>query len=57
MNTLLSFGLHYPWKRAAVRMLDLKPGDKILDICGGTGTWRKWQAPMSADTEKYFSMT
>ena len=37
MNTLLSFGLHYPWKRGAVRMLALKPGEKILDICGGTG--------------------
>ena len=37
MNTLLSFGLHYAWKRAAVRMLELKPGQKVLDLCGGTG--------------------
>lgn len=37
MNTLLSFGLHYPWKRAAVGMLDLKPGESLLDVCGGTG--------------------
>ena len=37
MNTLLSFGLHYAWKRAAVRMLDLKPGQTVLDMCGGTG--------------------
>ncbi len=36
MNTLLSFGLHHLWKRAAVRMLDLKPGDRVLDVCGGT---------------------
>ena len=37
MNTLLSFGIHYAWKRTAVRMLNLAPGDRILDVCGGTG--------------------
>ena len=37
MNTLLSFGVHYAWKRTAVRMLKLAPGDRILDVCGGTG--------------------
>ena len=37
MNTLLSFGIHHLWKRTAVRMMDLKPGDRILDVCGGTG--------------------
>jgi len=36
MNTLLSFGLHYLWKRAAVKMMSLKPGDRVLDVCGGT---------------------
>lgn len=37
MNTLLSFGVHYLWKRRAVRMLRLKPGDRVLDVSGGTG--------------------
>ena len=37
MNTLLSFGIHHLWKRTAVRMMDLKTGDRILDVCGGTG--------------------
>jgi demethylmenaquinone methyltransferase/2-methoxy-6-polyprenyl-1,4-benzoquinol methylase len=37
MNTLLSFGIHYAWKRTAVRMLELTSGDRILDVCGGTG--------------------
>ncbi len=37
MNTLLSFGIHHLWKRAAVRMMALNPGDRILDVCGGTG--------------------
>ena len=37
MNTLLSFGIHYLWKRTAVNMLALKPGERLLDVCGGTG--------------------
>ncbi len=37
MNTLLSFGIHYAWKRKAVRMLRLGPGQQVLDVCGGTG--------------------
>lgn len=37
MNTLLSFGIHYLWKRQAVGMMDLKPGDRVIDVCGGTG--------------------
>src|SRR5512139_1926261 len=36
MNTLLSLGLHYPWKRKAVEALDLKPGYRVIDVCGGT---------------------
>ncbi|MEA1947374.1 MAG: bifunctional demethylmenaquinone methyltransferase/2-methoxy-6-polyprenyl-1,4-benzoquinol methylase UbiE [Thermodesulfobacteriota bacterium] len=37
MNTLLSFGIHYLWKRTAIEMMHLKPGDRVLDVCGGTG--------------------
>ncbi len=36
MNTLLSFGLHYLWKKTAVRMLGLCPADRAIDVCGGT---------------------
>lgn len=37
MNSVLSFGLHHVWKRAAVGMLGLRNGDQVLDLCGGTG--------------------
>ncbi len=37
MNSLLSFGIHHAWKRASVRMLGLRPGERVLDVCGGTG--------------------
>jgi len=36
-NTLLSFGLHHRWKRAAIDAAALKPGDRLLDLCAGTG--------------------
>ena len=36
MNSLLSLGIHHLWKRTAVRMMELAPGDRILDVCGGT---------------------
>jgi demethylmenaquinone methyltransferase/2-methoxy-6-polyprenyl-1,4-benzoquinol methylase len=35
-NTLLSFGLQHVWKRHAVAMLQLKPGERVVDVCGGT---------------------
>ncbi len=36
MNTILSFGLHYRWKRSSLNALGLKPGDRVIDVCGGT---------------------
>jgi demethylmenaquinone methyltransferase/2-methoxy-6-polyprenyl-1,4-benzoquinol methylase len=37
MNSLLSMGIQHVWKRSAVRMLKLRPGHQVLDVCGGTG--------------------
>lgn len=37
MNTLLSFGIHLAWKRTAIDKIGLKTGQKVLDVCGGTG--------------------
>lgn len=37
MNTLLSAGIHHLWKRQAVQMLGLGPGDRVIDVCAGTG--------------------
>jgi len=36
VNTLLSFGLHLLWKRTAVKMMGLREGDWVIDVCGGT---------------------
>jgi demethylmenaquinone methyltransferase/2-methoxy-6-polyprenyl-1,4-benzoquinol methylase len=37
MNTLLSFGIHYLWKRTAIKLLELREGQEVIDVCGGTG--------------------
>lgn len=37
MNDLMSLGLHRAWKAYAVGVANLRPGDRVLDIAGGTG--------------------
>ena len=37
MNDLMSLGLHRAWKAYAVAVANVRPGDKVLDIAGGTG--------------------
>lgn len=37
MNDLMSMGLHRAWKAYTVAVANLKAGDKVLDIAGGTG--------------------
>ena len=37
MNSVLSWGIHHIWKRKAIELLSLRPGDLVLDVCGGTG--------------------
>ena len=36
-NTVLSFGMHHLWKKKAIRMMALREGMNVLDLCGGTG--------------------
>lgn len=48
MNTLLSLGIHYQWKRMAVRMMGLREGDNVLDVCGGTGDLSRLAAELVA---------
>lgn len=37
MNDLMSMGLHRAWKAYTVAVANLREGDKVLDIAGGTG--------------------
>lgn len=37
MNDLMSLGVHRLWKRFAVSLSGVRPGDWVLDLAGGTG--------------------
>ena len=37
INDLQSLGLHRAWKRRLVRMANVHPGERALDVCCGTG--------------------
>jgi demethylmenaquinone methyltransferase/2-methoxy-6-polyprenyl-1,4-benzoquinol methylase len=37
INDLQSLGLHRRWKKLVVRMAVVRPGEKALDVCCGTG--------------------
>ena len=37
MNDLMSLGIHRFWKRLAVQLSNVREGDKVLDLAGGTG--------------------
>jgi len=37
MNDLMSLGIHRAWKRYYVATAQVKPGDRALDLAGGTG--------------------
>ena len=37
MNDLMSLGLHRAWKAYAVAVANVRNGDRVLDLAGGTG--------------------
>jgi demethylmenaquinone methyltransferase/2-methoxy-6-polyprenyl-1,4-benzoquinol methylase len=45
MNDLMSLGLHRAWKAYAVMVADVRIGDRVLDIAGGTGDLARALAP------------
>jgi demethylmenaquinone methyltransferase/2-methoxy-6-polyprenyl-1,4-benzoquinol methylase len=41
----MSLGIHRLWKRFTIGMADLKPGQRVLDLAGGTGDLTRLMAP------------
>ncbi|MGH8549079.1 MAG: class I SAM-dependent methyltransferase, partial [Methylococcales bacterium] len=37
MNDLMSLGIHRLWKRTAIMLSNVRQGDQVLDLAGGTG--------------------
>ncbi len=49
MNDLMSLGLHRLWKRHFVATARVRPGQKVLDLAGGTGDIAGLIAPLVGD--------
>src|SRR5690349_18604880 len=37
MNSVMTAGLHHKWRRRAVDLAGVGPGDRVLDVATGTG--------------------
>ena len=37
MNDLMSLGIHRVWKRFTIDLANVRPGETVLDVAGGTG--------------------
>jgi demethylmenaquinone methyltransferase/2-methoxy-6-polyprenyl-1,4-benzoquinol methylase len=49
MNDLMSFGLHRLWKRFAVLIARVRPGERVLDVAAGSGDLARAFAARGAD--------
>jgi demethylmenaquinone methyltransferase/2-methoxy-6-polyprenyl-1,4-benzoquinol methylase len=50
MNDAMSGGLHRIWKRFAVAQLNLRPGERVLDLASGTGDLIRLMQPQVGAT-------
>ena len=50
MNDVMSAGMHRLWKRHFIAIANIRAGDKILDLAGGTGDIAKLMAERTGDT-------
>lgn len=50
MNDLMSFGIHRLWKRLTLSQTGLKPGQRALDVAGGTGDLTRGLARQVGET-------
>lgn len=56
MNDLMSGGLHRLWKTFAVELARVKPGQRVLDLAGGTGdVTRSFQRAVGASGEVWLT--
>jgi len=49
MNDLMSLGLHRSWKRFAIRIARVQPGERVLDVATGSGDLARALSERGAD--------
>lgn len=49
MNDLMSLGMHRIWKRIAIEHCQVRPGQRVLDLAGGTGDLAALLAPRAGE--------
>jgi demethylmenaquinone methyltransferase / 2-methoxy-6-polyprenyl-1,4-benzoquinol methylase len=54
MNDLMSLGIHRLWKRHAIDCCRLRPGNRVLDIAGGSGDLTQLMSPLVGDRGEVF---
>lgn len=52
MNDLMSAGVHRLWKDAAAAKLNVRPGERVLDVAGGTGDMARRYAKMARAAQR-----
>jgi demethylmenaquinone methyltransferase/2-methoxy-6-polyprenyl-1,4-benzoquinol methylase len=50
MNDVMSLGIHHLWKRFTLEMCGLRPGQRVLDLAGGTGDLARKQAALVGES-------
>jgi demethylmenaquinone methyltransferase/2-methoxy-6-polyprenyl-1,4-benzoquinol methylase len=49
MNRLLTFGMDQRWRRRTLKLIGLRPGQRILDVASGTGDFAEMCRAMGAE--------
>ena len=49
MNDLMSLGIHRIWKRFVIDLAGIRPGERVLDVAGGTGDLTREFSKLAGD--------
>lgn len=56
MNSVISFKQHIKWRSDTMKIMNVLPGTKALDVCCGTGDWTIALADAVGPTGKVFGL-
>ncbi|MCR3923286.1 MAG: demethylmenaquinone methyltransferase [Firmicutes bacterium] len=56
MNAVISLHKHHQWRRTTMKLMNVNPGENILDLCCGTCDWTIALATAVGPTGKVFGL-